>query len=74
MKIGLGIDTSANCKSQLQFGQKNYYQLLYLTSTKYFQSTAIIGTRNAKAQPIYASGISGSTNLASFSKDSCHPK
>jgi hypothetical protein len=28
MQVGLNIVTSANCKSQLQFGQTNHYQLL----------------------------------------------
>jgi len=36
MQVGLDIVTSANCKSQLQFQQTNNYQLLYLTSTTYF--------------------------------------
>jgi hypothetical protein len=41
MQVGLDILTSAICKSELQFGQTNYYQLLFLTSTIYFQSAAV---------------------------------
>ena len=51
MQVGLNIVTSAICKSQLQFGQTNYYQLLYITSTIYFQSAAVIGRRNSNSQP-----------------------
>jgi len=40
MQVGLDIVTSAICKSQLQFQQTNNYQLLYLTSSTYFQSAA----------------------------------
>ncbi|MGB5026513.1 MAG: hypothetical protein WBO44_14245, partial [Saprospiraceae bacterium] len=36
MQVGLDLVTSAICKSQLQFQQTNIYQLLYLTSTTYF--------------------------------------
>jgi len=36
MQVGLDIVTSANYKSQLQFQQTNNYQLLCLTSTKFF--------------------------------------
>jgi hypothetical protein len=51
MQVGLDIVTSANCKSQLQFQQTNIYQLLYLTSSIYFQSAAVMGRRNANSQP-----------------------
>jgi hypothetical protein len=40
MQVGLDIETSANCKSQLQFQQTNIYQLLFLTSSIYFQLAA----------------------------------
>jgi hypothetical protein len=33
MQVGLGLVTSAICKSQLQSNQTNYYQLLFLTSS-----------------------------------------
>lgn len=49
MQVGLDIVTSANCKSQLQFGQTNNYQLLYITSTKYFQSAVVMGRRNSNS-------------------------
>ena len=45
MQVGHDIVTSTICKSELQFGQTNYYQLLYLTSTIYFQSAAVVGGR-----------------------------
>ena len=51
MQVGHDIVTSANCKSQLQFGQTNNYQLLYLTSSIYFQSAAVMGRRNTNSQP-----------------------
>jgi hypothetical protein len=51
MQVELDIVTSAICKSQLQFGQTNNYQLLYLTSSTYFQSAAVMGRRNANSQP-----------------------
>ena len=51
MQVGLDQQTSANCKSQLQFGQTNNYQLLHITSSTYFQSAAVIGRRNANSQP-----------------------
>ena len=51
MQVGLDIVTSANCKPQLQFGQTNNYQLLYLTSSIYFQSAAVMGRRNSNSQP-----------------------
>jgi len=51
MQVGQGIVTSAICKFQLQFQQTNYYQLLYLTSSIYFQSAAVMGRRNTNAQP-----------------------
>jgi len=51
MQVGHDIVTSANCKSQLQFQQTNYYQLLYLTSTTYFQSAAVMGRQNTNSQP-----------------------
>ena len=41
MQVGLDIATSANCKSQLRFGQTNNYQLLYITSSIYFQSAGV---------------------------------
>jgi hypothetical protein len=40
MQVGLDIVTSANCKSHLQFRQTNNYQILYITSSTYFQSAA----------------------------------
>jgi hypothetical protein len=52
MQVGLNNVTSAICKSQLQFGQANNYQLLYITSTTYFQSAAVIGRRNTNFQPV----------------------
>jgi len=51
MQVGLDLITSANCKSQLQFQQTNIYELLYLTSSTYFQSAAVIGRRNTNSQP-----------------------
>jgi len=36
MQVGQDVKTSAYCKSQLQFQQTNNYQLLYLTSSTYF--------------------------------------
>jgi hypothetical protein len=51
MQFGLDIVTSANCKSQLQFGQTNYYQFLYITSIIDFQSAAAMGRLNANSQP-----------------------
>lgn len=45
MQVGLDIVTSAFCKSQLQVQQTNIYQLLYLTSSTYFQSAAVVGGR-----------------------------
>jgi hypothetical protein len=51
MQVGQDIVTSANCKSQLQFWQTNNYQLLYLTSSTYFQSAAVMGRRNTNSQP-----------------------
>jgi hypothetical protein len=51
MQVGLDIVTSANCKSQLQFGRTNYYQLLYLTSSTYFQAAVVMGRRNTYSQP-----------------------
>ncbi len=51
MQVGQDIVTSANCKSQLQFQQTNIYQLLYLTSSTYFQSAAVMGRRNTNSQP-----------------------
>ncbi len=35
----------------LQFLLTNIYRLLYLTSTLYFQSAAVLGTRNSISQP-----------------------
>ena len=51
IKVGLDLVTSAICKSQLQFQQTNYYQLLFITSTIYFQSAAVMGRRNTNSQP-----------------------
>jgi len=51
MQVGLDIVTSANCKSQLQFRLTNNYQLLFLISSTYFQSAAVIGRRNTNTQP-----------------------
>jgi peroxiredoxin len=51
MQVGLDNVTSAICKSQLQFRQTNIYQLLYLTSSTYFQSAAAVGGRNSNATP-----------------------
>jgi hypothetical protein len=51
MQVGLDIATSAICKSQLQFQPTNIYQLLYLTSSSYFQSAAVVGGRNTNATP-----------------------
>ena len=51
MQVGLDLVTSANCKTQLQFGQTNNYQLLYLTSSIYFQSAAVMGRWNSISQP-----------------------
>lgn len=51
MQVGHNIVTSTNCKSQLQFRQTNYYQLLYITSSTYFQSAAAMGRRNTNSQP-----------------------
>ena len=50
MQVGLDILTSAICKFQLQFQQTNNYQLLYLTSSIYFQSAAVMGRRNTNSQ------------------------
>ncbi len=36
MQVGLDLVTSTIYKVQLRFQQTNYYQLLYLTSTIYF--------------------------------------
>jgi hypothetical protein len=47
------IVISAICNSQLYFQQMNNYQLLYLTSTIYFQLQAVIGRRNTNSQPAY---------------------
>jgi hypothetical protein len=54
MQVGHDTVTSANCKSQFQFGQTNNYQLLYITSTIYFQSAAVMGRRNTNSQPAYS--------------------
>jgi hypothetical protein len=51
MQVGLDNVTSAICKSRLQFRQTNIYQLLYLTSSTYFQLAAVMGRRNANPQP-----------------------
>ena len=51
MQVGHNLVTSAICKSQLQFQQTSNYQLLYITSTIYFQSAAVMGRRNANSQP-----------------------
>ena len=51
MQVGQDIVTSANCKFQLQSGQTNNYRLLYLSSSIYFQSAAVMGRRNSNSQP-----------------------
>jgi hypothetical protein len=51
MQVGQDIVTSAICKSQVQFGQTNIYQLLFLISSTYFQSAAVMGRRNTNSQP-----------------------
>jgi hypothetical protein len=51
MQVGLDIVTLTNCKSQRQFQQTNIYQLLYLTSSTYFQSAAVMGRGNSNSQP-----------------------
>jgi hypothetical protein len=51
MQVGPDILTSAICKFQLQFRQTNIYQLLYLTSSTYFQTAAVMGGRNSTTQP-----------------------
>jgi hypothetical protein len=51
MQVGHDLVTSAKCKSKLQFQQTNNYQLLCLTSTIYFQSSAVRGKQNANSQP-----------------------
>ena len=47
MQVGHDLVTSAICKCQLQLQQTNIYQLLYLTSSTYFQSAAVMGRRNS---------------------------
>jgi len=51
MQVGQDVVTLAICKSQLQFQPTNIYQLLFLTSSTYFQSAAVLGRRNAISQP-----------------------
>lgn len=51
VQVGLDNQTSANCKSRLQFHLTNIYQLLYLTSSLNFQSAAVMGRRNSNTQP-----------------------
>jgi hypothetical protein len=51
MQVGHDVVTSAICKSQLQFQRTNNYQLLYLTSSTYFQSAAVPGRRNTNSTP-----------------------
>lgn len=51
MQVRPDIVTSTICKSQLQFGQTNIYQLLYLSSSTYFQSAVVLGRRNSNTQP-----------------------
>jgi hypothetical protein len=51
MQVGLDLVTSAICKSQLQFRLTNIYQLLFLISTTYFQSAAVMGRRNSISPP-----------------------
>ncbi len=51
IQVGLDIVTSANCKSQHQFQPTNVYQLLYLTSSIYFQSAAVAGRGNSNSTP-----------------------
>jgi hypothetical protein len=52
MQVGLDLVASANCKSKLQFHQTNKYQLLYSTSSTYFQSAAAPGRRNTEYRDI----------------------
>lgn len=47
MQVGLAILTLANCKSKLKFRQTNNYQILFLNSSKYFQSPTDMGWRNS---------------------------
>lgn len=42
MQVGLDKQTSTNCKSKLWLQQTNNYQLLFLTSKKYFQAAAVM--------------------------------
>jgi hypothetical protein len=51
MQVGQDVVTSSNCKSRLQFQSTNIYQLLYLASSTYFQSAAVMGRRNSNATP-----------------------
>ena len=53
MQVGLDIVTSAIYKSQPQFQQTNNYQLLYITSSTYFQPVC----RQAGQQRLWADGI-----------------
>jgi len=57
MQVGLDIVTSAIRKSQLQFRQTNIYQVLYKTSSTYFQSAAVMGRRNTNSQPALLFGV-----------------
>jgi len=51
LQAGLDVETSAVCIAVLLFRQTNNYQLLYLTSSTYFQSAAVVGRRNTISQP-----------------------
>ena len=52
MQVGQDVVTSAICKSKLQFQQKNIYQDMYLTSSTYYQSAAVVGGRNTNSNPV----------------------
>jgi len=43
MQVGQDVVTSSNCKPQFQFQPTNNYQLLYITSSTYFQATVVMG-------------------------------
>jgi hypothetical protein len=52
MQVWLGLVTLTNCKFQHEFQQSNYYQLLHLTSSTYFHSAVVIGSRNNNSQSV----------------------
>jgi hypothetical protein len=66
MQVGLDIVISASCKAQLQFQQTNYYQLLYITTTIYFQSAAVVGERNTNSNLHKALLVIGNLNELSL--------